>query len=177
MAWPLSIKKKKSGKPFHLWTEQQLSREHNMKPLKILQILLTLKETSGPYNQHSLAVSEWLAGDRLCYIPNGVNIDRVDRVIEKPLRYSPNGHYTVASVGRLIPIKNPLSVLSAFQQSADQASRLVFIGEGHLRGKCSDTNRCPPQREPRLAQNAGNSSRSSLAWRRCRAGMKKFMPR
>lgn len=224
-----------------------------MKPLKILQILLTLKETSGPYNQHSLAVSDrhhiaictyfkprlnvskaialfegddslrgffralktalaakdydiihthfphvgfllvianlfmpgkfmsctvhsvqnsyqnykfrnkllllpvfaffrrvvccsqacfesypgfykWLAGDRLCYIPNGVDIDRVDRVIEKPWRYSPNGHYTVASVGRLIPIKNPLCVLSAFQQSADQASRLVFIGEGHLRG-------------------------------------------
>jgi glycosyltransferase involved in cell wall biosynthesis len=40
----------------------------------------------------------------------------------------------VASVGRLIPIKNPLCVLSAFQQSADQASRLVFIGEGRLRG-------------------------------------------
>jgi glycosyltransferase involved in cell wall biosynthesis len=77
---------------------------------------------------------KWLAGNRLCFIPNGVNIDRVDRVIEKPLRYSPNGHYTVASVGRLIPIKNHLSVLSAFQQSADQASRLVFIGEGHLRG-------------------------------------------
>ncbi len=77
---------------------------------------------------------KWLAGDRLSYIPNGLDIDRVDRVIEKPLRHSPNGHYTVASVGRLIEIKNPLSVLSAFQQSADQASRLVFIGEGHLRG-------------------------------------------
>ncbi len=80
------------------------------------------------------AFYKWLAGDRLCFIPNGVNMGRVDRVIEKPWRYSPNGHYTVASVGRLIPIKNPLSVLSAFQQSADQASRLVFIGEGHLRG-------------------------------------------
>lgn len=29
-----------------------------MKPLHVLQILLTLKETSGPYNQHSLAVSD-----------------------------------------------------------------------------------------------------------------------
>jgi glycosyltransferase involved in cell wall biosynthesis len=85
---------------------------------------------------------KWLAGDRLCFIPNGLDIGRVDRVIEKASRYSSNGHYTVASVGRLIPIKNPLCVLSAFQQSvrkdgfgaADQASRLVFIGEGHLRG-------------------------------------------
>ncbi len=77
---------------------------------------------------------KWLAGERLSSIPNGVDIDRVDRVTEKPLQYSPNGHYIVASVGRLIPIKNPLCVLSAFQQSADQASRLVFIGEGRLRG-------------------------------------------
>lgn len=76
---------------------------------------------------------KWLAGDRLCFIPNGLDIDRVDRVSEKSLQYSPNGHYTVASVGRLIPVKNPLSVLRAFQQSADQASRLVFIGEGRLR--------------------------------------------
>jgi glycosyltransferase involved in cell wall biosynthesis len=77
---------------------------------------------------------KWLAGDRLCFIPNGLDIDRVDRVIEKPLQYSRNGHYTVASAGRLIPIKNPVTVLSAFQQSADHASRLVFIGEGHWRG-------------------------------------------
>jgi glycosyltransferase involved in cell wall biosynthesis len=77
---------------------------------------------------------KWLAGGRFGYIPNGVNIGRVDRVIEEPCRHSPNGHYTVTAVGRLIPIKNPLCVLSAFQQSADQASRLVFIGEGHLRG-------------------------------------------
>ncbi len=76
---------------------------------------------------------KWLAGNRLCFVPNGLDIDRVDRVLEKPLGYSPNGHYTVASVGRLIPIKNPLSVLSAFQQSADRSSRLVFIGDGHLR--------------------------------------------
>jgi glycosyltransferase involved in cell wall biosynthesis len=79
------------------------------------------------------AFYKWLAGDRLCFIPNGLDIDRVDRVLKKPLRYSPNGHYTVASVGRLIPIKNPLSVLRAFQQCADQASRMVFIGNGHWR--------------------------------------------
>jgi len=77
---------------------------------------------------------KWLAGDRLCTIQNGMDIDRVDRIIENGRRYHQKSHFAVATVGRLIEIKNPLSILIAFQQSADQASRLVFIGEGHLRG-------------------------------------------
>ncbi|MGH7491213.1 MAG: glycosyltransferase family 4 protein [bacterium] len=76
---------------------------------------------------------KWLAGKRLCAIPNSVDISRVDGMLETASRHSPNGRYTVASVGRIIAIKNPLVVLSAFQQSADQASRVVFIGEGYLR--------------------------------------------
>jgi len=43
--------------------------------------------------------------------------------------------FTIASVGRLIEIKNPLALLQAFHQSHNPASRLVFIGEGHLRPK------------------------------------------
>lgn len=76
---------------------------------------------------------KWLAGDRLCAVQNGVDMDRVDHTIGNKRQYCHNGHFTIATVGRLIEIKNPLSVLNAFQQSADQAACLVFIGEGNLR--------------------------------------------
>lgn len=74
-----------------------------------------------------------LAGDRLCAIPNGLDIDRVDRVIKgSPIPCHPDS-FTVASVGRLIKVKNPHSVLRAFHHSDDRAGRLVFVGEGYLR--------------------------------------------
>ncbi|HEY4689450.1 MAG TPA: glycosyltransferase family 4 protein [Anaerolineae bacterium] len=76
---------------------------------------------------------KWLAGDRLCVIPNGLDVDRVDRIMAYSPRLHQNGTFIVASVGRLIEIKNPFAILSAFQQSDDQLSRLMFIGEGHLR--------------------------------------------
>jgi glycosyltransferase involved in cell wall biosynthesis len=80
---------------------------------------------------------KWLAAGRLRVVPNGLDIDRVDRVKPNQSAHSFNGHFTVASVGRLIEIKNPLSILSAFQQSHDNGhvKRLLFIGDGHLRDK------------------------------------------
>lgn len=74
-----------------------------------------------------------LAGDRLCTVQNGMNIDRVDRVIGNSHPRPRSSDFVITSVGRLIEIKNPLCVLSAFQQCADQASRLVFVGEGPMR--------------------------------------------
>jgi glycosyltransferase involved in cell wall biosynthesis len=76
-----------------------------------------------------------LAGDRLSFVQNGMDIERVDRVLKNRRRNGQEDGFTVATVGRIIEIKNPLSILKAFQQSADQDSRLVFIGEGHLRGE------------------------------------------
>ena len=76
---------------------------------------------------------KWLAGDRICIVQNGLDIDRVDRVIENNRGRLQKTNFTIANVGRLIEIKNPLSALNAFQQSADQTSRLMFIGEGYLR--------------------------------------------
>ncbi len=65
----------------------------------------------------------WFAGDRMCTVQNGMDMDRVDRIIENGRRHHPEGYFTVATVGRLIEITNPLSILIAFPQSADQASR------------------------------------------------------
>ena len=73
-----------------------------------------------------------LAGRRLRAVPNGVNIDRVDHVISNQTQCADDGEFSVASVGRLKAIKNPLAVLEAFDKSADQTDRLTFIGDGEL---------------------------------------------
>jgi glycosyltransferase involved in cell wall biosynthesis len=78
---------------------------------------------------------KWLGGDRVHIVQNAVDIDRVDRMVANTGGTNHNGHFTIASVGRLIDIKNPLSLLMAFQQSNDQASNLVFVGEGNLRAR------------------------------------------
>ncbi|MGH8643705.1 MAG: glycosyltransferase family 4 protein [Gammaproteobacteria bacterium] len=75
---------------------------------------------------------KWLAGDRLCTVPNGLDIERIDNLFSHAQKFRRNNNFTVTSVGRLIEIKNPLAIIGAFQQSADPSSRLVFIGEGPL---------------------------------------------
>jgi glycosyltransferase involved in cell wall biosynthesis len=77
---------------------------------------------------------KWLAGRRLGVVQNGLDIVRVDRIIAKtrrgPLQKS---DFTTVAISRLVDIKNPFCVLSAFQQSRDQTSCLTYIGDGPLR--------------------------------------------
>jgi glycosyltransferase involved in cell wall biosynthesis len=79
------------------------------------------------------AFFKWLAGDRLCFVQNGLDIARADRIIGKNRGSFQKGDFTVVAISRLVKIKNLFTVLKAFQQSNDQASRLVFIGDGPLR--------------------------------------------
>lgn len=74
---------------------------------------------------------KWLGGDRMSVVQNAVHLDRIDNVtnVERPSR---SDQFTIATVG-LIEIKNPFTVLKAFRQCNDQASKLVFMGEGNLR--------------------------------------------
>lgn len=78
-----------------------------------------------------------LAGDRLCVVQNGLDIARVDRIAANNRQRDLQGKdFTVVAISRLIDIKNPFSVLNAFQHSSDCNSpigRLVFIGDGPLR--------------------------------------------
>jgi len=77
---------------------------------------------------------KWLAHGRLGVVQNGLDIARVDRIAAKtqqrPLEKS---DFTVVAISRLVEIKNPCAVLTAFQQSMDPISRLVYIGDGPLR--------------------------------------------
>jgi glycosyltransferase involved in cell wall biosynthesis len=75
-----------------------------------------------------------LADDRLCYVQNGLDVARVDRIAANSHRRTDQtGDFTIISISRLVDIKNPFSVLGAFQQSNHHTSRLVFIGDGLLR--------------------------------------------
>lgn len=75
---------------------------------------------------------KWLGGNRLGSIQNGVNIKRIDLILRNQQLHPDSNQFTVLSIGRLIKIKNPLTVLNAFRQSAILESRLMFIGEGDL---------------------------------------------
>lgn len=76
---------------------------------------------------------KWLARDRVSPVQNGIDIDRVDRTIGKNLPTFHRRKFTVATIGRLIQIKNPLTVLRALKKNGDQYTRLLFIGDGNLR--------------------------------------------
>lgn len=71
-----------------------------------------------------------LAGRRYRSVPNGVDIERIDAAIaHSPSR--PDGtRFTVVSVSRLVPIKNHMTVLRAFQRSRREGDRLIYVGEG-----------------------------------------------
>jgi glycosyltransferase involved in cell wall biosynthesis len=77
---------------------------------------------------------KWLAGDRLGAVQNGLDIARVDRTAGK---ITQQGHqssdFKAVATSRFVHVKNPATLVSAFQQSADQASRLIYIGDGPLR--------------------------------------------
>jgi glycosyltransferase involved in cell wall biosynthesis len=75
-----------------------------------------------------------LGGRRISVVPNGVDVDRIDTVVDgsAPAHGSPGG-LDVVSVGRLIDIKNPATLLEAFHEATGRRSRLRFVGDGHLR--------------------------------------------
>ncbi len=77
----------------------------------------------------------WLAGERLHVVKNGVDIERIDRIVGRTRQYLHDGRFHVATIGRLIEVKNPMAVLCAFQENASNNSRLLVIGEGILRDR------------------------------------------
>lgn len=76
---------------------------------------------------------KWLAGNRLCVVPNSLDIARVDRIAANILQHKQTNNFTVVAVSRLVGIKNPSAVLMAFQEGADQTGRLIYMGDGPLR--------------------------------------------
>jgi len=76
-----------------------------------------------------------LGGLRIRVVQNAVHVERVTQAVERGRRSRRNGTFVVASVGRLIEIKNPFTLLDAFAREAAPDWRLRFIGEGSLRSE------------------------------------------
>jgi glycosyltransferase involved in cell wall biosynthesis/O-antigen ligase len=74
-----------------------------------------------------------LGGARIRTVQNAVHVERVTQAVGRGRSRKTGDTFVVASVGRLIPIKNPLTVLGAFARAAQPDWRLRFLGEGALR--------------------------------------------
>jgi glycosyltransferase involved in cell wall biosynthesis/capsular polysaccharide biosynthesis protein len=74
---------------------------------------------------------------KLQVVRNGVDVDRVDRALDGYIPRRGPG-FRVAAVSRLIPIKHPHTVLSAFLAMRRRDDTLTFIGDGQLRMQIND---------------------------------------
>lgn len=74
-------------------------------------------------------------------VPNGVDTDRVDRVLAGGVEGPGEPGFHVVCVGRLIPRKDPRTVLRAFALVAGGSDRLTFVGDGRLQGELFDEGR------------------------------------
>lgn len=72
-----------------------------------------------------------LVGKRARVVQNAADLDRVERAANAA---GPGDSTTfdVVSVGRLEKVKDPMTVLSAFERAGGEQSRLAFVGAGSL---------------------------------------------
>ena len=69
-------------------------------------------------------------------VPNGVDTARVTRALNgNDMR--PTDGFGVVAVGRLIPRKDPLTLVAAFRAMCDPADTLRFVGDGRSERPCS----------------------------------------
>lgn len=66
-------------------------------------------------------------------VQNGADLERVDRALAGNATRD-DDRFTVVSVGRLEPVKDPGCVVDGFHEGADGSSRLRLIGRGSLEG-------------------------------------------
>lgn len=85
---------------------------------------------------------KWLAGRRLCFVRNGVDIARVDRTAATAREQGPRSKcFTVVAVSRLVDIKNPSCAIAAFRLGTDHTSHFEYIGDGPLRSSLMEEAR------------------------------------
>lgn len=83
------------------------------------------------------ALKKW-AGKRMFAVQNAVNLDRIDEAISGVEHSNQSDRFVILSVGRLIPVKNPFTLLSAFGQASDDRCQWQVIGEGALRTQLTE---------------------------------------
>jgi glycosyltransferase involved in cell wall biosynthesis len=83
------------------------------------------------------AILKRLVGSRARVVQNGVDIARIDRVIAAT-EPSYSETFSVLSIGRIEPVKDPVALVRAFAQSGGDDDTLVFVGEGGLRSELEE---------------------------------------
>ena len=75
--------------------------------------------------------------EKLTTVPNGVDVDRIDRVLANAgRRESPRGPgLRFVSPNRLIRVKDPLTLISVFARARSSHDQLVLLGDGKLRNR------------------------------------------
>jgi glycosyltransferase involved in cell wall biosynthesis len=77
-------------------------------------------------------IFKWLARGRMHVVQNTVDIDRIDNVINRVDQDHSSDQFEIVTVG-LIPMKNPLTMMAAYQNSLNRSGKLIYLGEGKLR--------------------------------------------
>jgi glycosyltransferase involved in cell wall biosynthesis len=80
-------------------------------------------------------ILRWLVREKVTVVQNAVDTEGVRRVLASADLRRGNGSFTVAWVGRMVDIKNPMTLLEAFKECSNSRSRLVYVGEGVLRSR------------------------------------------
>lgn len=78
------------------------------------------------------ALYKRLAGARLRAVPNGTDIGRIDQALRRLPPRASGQPFTVVAVSRLVPIKNPVTLLEAFLRDDPPRRRLIVIGTGPM---------------------------------------------
>ena len=74
----------------------------------------------------------WLCGSSRLYITNGVNVSRVQAVLEQNPSQRDENRFVICAVG-LMEVKDPLTILKAFEEANISDGELVFLGDGDMR--------------------------------------------
>ncbi|HYJ70294.1 MAG TPA: glycosyltransferase [Nocardioidaceae bacterium] len=100
----------------------------------ILFLFPTVVVCGAAAHQSMPRLLRWLTGPRVSVIANGVDIDRVDLAVAQAGNHGRQSEgFSVVSVNRLIPIKDPWTVLQSFERLREPSAELVFVGDGELR--------------------------------------------
>lgn len=76
----------------------------------------------------------WLGRNKITVVQNGVDTARVVAALAERHARPPGDDFVVVWVGRIIRRKDPATALDAFARALPERSRLVFVGDGDLRG-------------------------------------------
>jgi glycosyltransferase involved in cell wall biosynthesis len=85
-----------------------------------------------------------IVGGRAHIVQNSADLDRVERALASVERGGGDPMFTVVSIGRLEKVKDPETLVTAFEKASDERSRLVLIGAGSLQAQLEQHVRSSP---------------------------------